>query len=178
MSRRGAGTGGPPRGSIFVVSGTSSGPPAWDHWTIASIVDWSRRFEFRSATPCGDAGHGGMYPASTTEPMPSEILAASAAVASVQCAAPTWPARWHDAQFASSAGMITRANEGLFFARGADAGAAIEPGIVNFDGSRAVRCIVSVTSSEVLTRPAMLIGPMPNVDIFTFAVAVAVSFPS
>ena len=49
---------------------------------------------------------------------------------------------------------------------------------MNFDGSSAVSFIVSVTSSEVLTSPAMLIGPMPNVDIFTLAVAVAVSLPS
>ena len=48
---------------------------------------------------------------------------------------------------------------------------------MNFDGSSAVSFIVRVTSSEVLTRPAMLIGPMPNVDIFTLVVAVAVSLP-
>ena len=50
-------------------------------------------------------------------------------------------------------------------------------GTANFDGSTAVSRIVSFTSSDVLTSPAMLIGPMPSVDIFTFAVAVAVSLP-
>src|SRR5258708_24060396 len=73
--------------------------------------------------------------------------------------------------------MITLANDGLSLGRGADAGAAIEVGMVNFDGSSAVNFSVSVTLSEVLTSPAILIGPIPNVDIFTLAVAVAVSFP-
>ena len=119
-----------------------------------------------------------MYPVPTTEPMPSEILAASAAVSSVQCAAPTWPGLWHDAQLACSDRHDRRSRTtGCPSARGADAGAAIAVGTVNFDGSSAVSFIVSVTSSEVLTSPAMLIGPMPNVDIFTFAVAVAVSLP-
>jgi hypothetical protein len=74
--------------------------------------------------------------------------------------------------------MTTRANDGLSPGRGAEAGAAIDVGMLNFDGSSAVSLIVSVTSSPVLTSPAMLIGPMPNVDIFTFAVAVAVNLPS
>ena len=69
-------------------------------------------------------------------------------------------------------------NDGLSFERGAAGGAAIWVGIVNFDGSSAVSVIVSVTSSEVLTSPATEIGPMPEVDIFTCAVAVSVSFPS
>ena len=114
----------------------------------------------------------------TTVPMPSEIAFASAAVLSVHWEAPTWPGLWHDAQFASSAGITTSLNDGLSFERGASGGAAIWDAIVNFDGSSAVSVIVSVTSSEVLTSPAIEIGPMPQDDIFTCVVAVSVSFPS
>src|SRR5436853_7510207 len=110
--------------------------------------------------------------------MPSETACASAAVSSVQCAAPTWPGLWHDAQLACSAGMMTFANETVFFGRAAVLGAAISVGTLYFDGSSALSCIDNVTSSEVLTRPAMLIGPMPHVDIFTCATAVPVSLPS
>ena len=74
--------------------------------------------------------------------------------------------------------MTTVLNEGLSPRRGASGGAAIWLGTEVFEGSSAVSFIVSVTSSDVLTRPAMLIGPMPNVDIFTLVVAVAVSLPS
>ena len=118
-----------------------------------------------------------MYLAATTVPIPSDTFWASAAVSSVQCAAPTSPVVWHDAQLACSAGMTTVLNDGLSPLRGAPGGAAIWLGTVNFDGSIAVSFIVSVTSSLVLTSPAMLIGPMPKVDIFTLVVAVAVSLP-
>ena len=79
---------------------------------------------------------------------------------------------WHDAQLACSAGITTSLNDGLSLLWDPSLGAAMRSGTVNFDGSSAVSCIVSVTSSPVLTSPAMLIGPMPNVDIFTVAVAV------
>src|SRR5581483_5688436 len=110
--------------------------------------------------------------------MPSETAAASPAVSSVHCAAPTWPGLWHDAQFASRAGITTRANDGLSWERGADGGAAISVGIANLDGSSAVSVIVNVTSSDVLTRPTIEMGPMPHVDIFTCVVAVSVSLPA
>ncbi len=74
--------------------------------------------------------------------------------------------------------MIAVLNDGPVPARFAASGAAIAVGIENFDGSSAVSLIVSVTASEVDTRPAMLIGPKPHADIFTCAVAVAVSLPS
>src|SRR5882724_9976535 len=108
--------------------------------------------------------------------MPSEIAAASPASRSVQCAAPTSPGLWHDAQFVLSTGMIAVLNEGLSEPL-TFVGGEIWFGIVNFDGLSAVSFIVSVTSSEVLTRPAIEIGPIPNDDIFTFVVAVAVSLP-
>ena len=61
-------------------------------------------FEWRSGTPTFDAGHGGMYFAWTTVPMPSAIFGASPALSSVQCAAPTAPVLWHEAQFACEHG--------------------------------------------------------------------------
>ena len=73
--------------------------------------------------------------------------------------------------------MMTLPNDGLSLACGTDAGAAIAVGTLNFDGSSADNFIVSVTSSPVLTSPAIVIGPIPKVDIFTWAVAVAVSLP-
>jgi hypothetical protein len=73
--------------------------------------------------------------------------------------------------------MIVLANDTFVFGRAASFGGEISSGILNFDGSSAVRRIVSVTSSPVDTRPATLIGPIANVDIFTCVVAVAVNFP-
>src|ERR1700754_3000979 len=102
-SRRGGLPAGPRVALTLVDPSTSGGPPACDHFTIAARTLGSSCFEWLSGTPMSDAGHGGMYFASTTVPMPSEIFAASAAVVSVQCAAPTCPAAWHDAQFACSA---------------------------------------------------------------------------
>src|SRR4051794_37884872 len=109
--------------------------------------------------------------------MPSDTAWASAAVSNVQCAAPTWPAMWHEAQLASRAGSTTFWNDGLSPERAAPGGAAIEVGMVNFDGSRATTFIVSATSSPVLTSPAIEIGPMWNADIFTFVIAFTVSLP-
>ena len=85
---------------------------------------------------------------------------------------------WQEAQFASITGSTAFSNDGLWPERGADFGGEMDAGITWFDGSSATSFIVRSTSSPVLTSPAMLIGPMPNVDIFTLVLAVASSRPS
>src|SRR5690348_6381441 len=109
--------------------------------------------------------------------MPSETAAASPAVASDQCTAPTSPGLWHEAQFARSNGITVFLNDGPCACFAFSVGVGIVVGTENFVGSIAVRCIVSVTSSDVLTSPATLIGPTPKRDIFVCAVATAVSLP-
>src|SRR6476469_5630967 len=73
--------------------------------------------------------------------------------------------------------MTTLANDGLSPARGAPGGGEIWSGTVNFDGSSATTFSVNVTSSDVLKRPAMEIGPTLKADIVTFAVAFTSSLP-
>src|SRR4051812_11412594 len=73
--------------------------------------------------------------------------------------------------------MITLAKDGLLPERGAPGGAAIAVGTVYFDGSTATSRIVNVTSSDVVTNPAIEMGPTWNADIFTSAVAVTFNRP-
>src|SRR5450432_227323 len=112
MSWRGGVPVGPGVAFTAVDAGTSSFPPAFDHATIAATLLASSCFECSNGTPTFDAGHGGMYFASTTVPIPSATVAASPAVSYRQWAAPTWPVVWHDAQFALRMGMTTFWNEG------------------------------------------------------------------
>ncbi len=102
-----------------------------------------------------------MYLAWVTILSPEATDEASAAVASCQWAAPTCPGAWHEAQLDSRMGATTVLNDGPVPVWGAEAGAAIWSGMVNFDGSSATSLKVSPTESPVLTKPARLMGPMP-----------------
>ena len=154
-----------------VFAGTSSWPPAFAQATTLAMVAASSAFECASGTPTSDAGHGGMYFDATTAPMPSEMRLASPAFWSCQCSPPTSPLAWQAAQLAASTGSISFLYDGPVPDFAGPARAPSCSGTFNFAASTAVMSMLRATSSEVLTSPTRLIGPTPNVDIFTVVFA-------